>query len=87
MHYFSSGDREPEHRIDVLVRDFDRTASGLRYLARFRYGWRWVDSRTELQRRDKTPLTWHFVTMPKRGRRPVELRTLTADEQLQWFAS
>ncbi|MEU4672969.1 hypothetical protein AB0F91_34665 [Amycolatopsis sp. NPDC023774] len=86
MQYFTTGDPEPQEVVAVLLHHV-RTADERRYLARFQHGWRWVDSRTELERRDKTPLTWRFATAAGPGGEKTELRVLTDAEQIDWLAS
>lgn len=83
---FQTGDPEPHAGILILLHR-DPEPDERRYLARFQHGWRWVDSRSELQRADKTPLSWRFATAASPDRAPVQLRTPTEDEHAEWLAS
>lgn len=85
MTFLHTGDPEPRPGVDVLV-IVGRLGTEKRYLARFQHGWRWVDSKTELDRGDQTPLTWKFAAAVD-ARGPHQLRTLTDAERIDWLTS
>jgi hypothetical protein len=84
--YYRTGDTEPGREGDVLVHHV-RTAAEKRYLARFQHGWRWVNSKTELDRGDQTPLTWTFAMDSEPDGLPTEVRTPSDAELVDWLAS
>ncbi|WP_410676626.1 hypothetical protein [Amycolatopsis sp. cmx-4-68] len=89
MQHFRTGDPEPGPAVQVLAHHI-REGSEAAYLARFQHGWRWVNSKTELDRRDKTPLTWHFAMTAQPDTpdgKPTHVRTMSNSEHIGWLTS